>query len=155
MVLSGCPACLMRDSAPQRTKGPKFTSCNRVSPSSCSLPETNATIATGWASSQCWGTDKANACCHVPIQHFISCSGSSHSEVLTLPGREPLGILTLSHVLGQSGSECSFCSVFWEHFTIINPLRGSLFWSMYNIKPRQKNKYFSSSKLAIFYVETV
>ena len=172
------------------------------------------------------------SCCHVPINHFISCSGSSRSDLLTLPGTEPLGI-TLSHILGEkaiattpvllpgkshgwrslvgcgpwgryeSGTterfhfhfslwcigegngnplQCSclenprdggawwaavygvaqswtrlkrvsssssstfwdkvriwvllLISVFWEHFTIINPLRGSLFWSMYSIKPR-------------------
>ena len=52
------------------------------------------------------------SCCHVPVNHFISCSGSSCSELLTLPGTEPLGI-TLSHILGEKAVATHSSTLAW------------------------------------------
>lgn len=112
--------CCLSDEGPsyQRTKGPKFPPSKRVSPSSCSCLRQMPPLLLASFISVLGDRQGQCSCCHVPINHFISCSGSSHSEVLTLPGREPLGI-TLSH----SGTESSDLSVpfdfsLWEHFTV-------------------------------------
>ena len=53
------------------------------------------------------------SCCHVPMNHLASCSGSSRSELLTLPGTEPLGI-TLSHILGEKAMATHPSTLAWK-----------------------------------------